>query len=373
MATETPHETLHANPDAQSAAFRMLNLAAPSPGPLIQELNDDGSVAPEPEADSDSDEDPSLMSEMLAAAEEARRAKAEAKTKEQRRLKKSFGSGFQKGFLSSKSKSKSNLTPNSNSNSNSKSNAKSKSRSNTTPGRRSGAPSEAGEARSRSEEAPTLVGKSKTAADPLRLPEVQAAMKESMAPLQAKLSEGSWLTPELMQKIQESPRLMAAMSNPAFGALLGRMQSNPSQVLKELKDSPETQELLKEFMVLMGKHFEALGAEDDAKSEAKQEEQRQVEQAARGPLAKKILEEEEAKKKAGSGSTLDHLSDRERKEVDDHLQNPEVRQLLMDEDVQRVLVEASTNPAAFHRAMQSPDIARKIRRMAHLGLVQIQQ
>lgn len=61
---------------------------------------------------------------------------------------------------------------------------------------------------------PTLRASPEASKAGLAMPEVQAAMKEKLGAFGEQLASGSWMTPDLQQRIFSNPRLMAGMSNP---------------------------------------------------------------------------------------------------------------------------------------------------------------
>lgn len=68
-----------------------------------------------------------------------------------------------------------------------------------------------------------------------------------------------WLTPELMQALESSPRLRAGLQNPAYAAALDDLRRNPTSIEK-YKNDKNLEAFLMEFCQLMGGHFEGIAA-----------------------------------------------------------------------------------------------------------------
>jgi hypothetical protein len=93
--------------------------------------------------------------------------------------------------------------------------------------------------------------------DPLRIPEVQAAMGGSMQNL---LSDKSWMTPDLSQKILSDPLLSKSLTEPRFQDALALLQKDPKQAKAKYENDEQVTAMLTKFMSLFGSHFESLGS-----------------------------------------------------------------------------------------------------------------
>merc|ERR1719387_20682 len=94
--------------------------------------------------------------------------------------------------------------------------------------------------------------------DSLRLPEVQAAIKQGTEKIK---TDKSWVTPQLMQALSSRPDLMAGLSNPDVMEAFSLMQKDPGQAKKKYANNPEVTKFLTEFSKLMATHFEVLGSQ----------------------------------------------------------------------------------------------------------------
>lgn len=339
--------------------------------PLIIEMADDGSFEIPPEQDEDeppdlvdeppaatatpatpAEDEPTLMDEMMNAATAARKLKKDKAAAEQKRVKKEFGAGFKGGFLmGGKAKTK----------------AKAK---------RSGKPL------TTASEPLTTIKYEQPTGDPLQLEEVQDAMQDSVHPMAAKLQQGEWCTPDLMQRIASNPRLAAGLANPKFAAALGELQKNPKAALKKFQHQPEMVDFLNEFCGVMGDHFTTIG-----KQEQEQSPSPPSAPSVQGPLAQQAMKrhaENEQKKRqqhsaaqqASPASTASSRAAQSKAEADQQaqvdriMQDAELRTILMDPEMQQVMVTCQ-QPGALGRFMRDPHWGPKLRKLADAGLVRI--
>ncbi|CAM9691684.1 unnamed protein product, partial [Phaeothamnion confervicola] len=189
------------------------------------------------------------MEQMMEEALACKKEKNQAAAAEQKRLKKSFGGGLKKGFFSS--------APASGRGGRGASNAK--------------PPSEA---------KPAAPQPADAVAAGLVLPEVQEAMRaDAVGPVgtgtAAQLAKGEWLTPDLLQKISNNPRLLAALQDPRFTRALELISTEPKRAAELLQHSEEARSLLAEFGALLGGHFEQLAKKAETET-AEQQEKRQA-------------------------------------------------------------------------------------------------
>lgn len=202
----------------------------------------------------------------------------------------------------------------------------------------------------------------------LILPEVQAAMEYSTNSLgggggsaAGGGAAGDWLTPELLDKISEKPRLAAMLSDPRFSKAMQLMATSPKDALGMFASSPEARDSFAELMALLADHFTGMGKAADKQAEEDEAERKRV---ADGPLAQKALRR--AAEEVGVAASP--ATGEEKAQVDSVLQQPELRELLMDPGMQRVLQECG-DPSALARYMRHPEFGPKLQLMARAGLV----
>jgi hypothetical protein len=101
----------------------------------------------------------------------------------------------------------------------------------------------------------------------LQLPEVQSAMASPS--FAAKLSDGAWVTPALMQRIAGDPRLVAGMQNPRFMEAFNAMQKDAKGTMERARGDPPLADFLQRFMAVLSAHFTELGEKEDQEKAAK--------------------------------------------------------------------------------------------------------
>lgn len=250
----------------------------------INEASEETTIAP-PEM--------SMLEMMMAAQAEAKKVKEIEQTEAAKKSTKEFGGGFKKGFFGNK-KSDFSSTNNHNSNNTSVQTATTTANKNTPQASQAKAfkasiPSPGSSQRLTSDDSKptsqtstsnlvsnsTLTSASSTSSsgrgdlptvrkDPsaksaLVMDEVQTALKGDDSML-AKLQQGEWMTPDLMETFQSNPIIAAGFKNPICMAAMQLMQSNPNEAKKRFQGQPEVELFLKEFGAVMAKHFEGLGA-----------------------------------------------------------------------------------------------------------------
>ncbi|CAM9120996.1 unnamed protein product [Scytosiphon promiscuus] len=314
-------------------------------------------------------EGPSLMEQMVAEAMAAKEEKSKERRQEQlRNTKQNFGGGLKKGFLSRQTGSAT-------------SSAAQKHRSGERKKRKDGNAQDGSGMKDampviRGRTAPSgglefdvSAGASRTAGAGFVLPEVQEAMKHSAAdPLDGtgggsgSRSDGQdWLTPELLEKISEKPRLAAMLTDPRFSKAMQLMATSPQDALGMFASSPEARESFTELMSMLSTHFTALGKAADEKTAAEEADRKKVSD---GPLAQEALR----RAAEGVGVAATPATSEEAAAVEDVLQQPELRELLMDPSMQRVLQECG-EPQVLARYIRHPEFGPKLRRMSQAGLI----
>lgn len=318
------------------------------------------------------DEGPSLMEQMMAEAMAAKEEQAQEQRQEQLRdTKSSFGGGLKKGFLSRRAVPISSSAA-----------QKGKKGERRRKEEKSSTTSKEGTSSSTAEESmPVITGRAAPSGlefdvsaeansnTSLLLPEVQEAMKHSAADRLGGNNNGpgggssgqEWLTPELLEKISEKPRLAAMLTDPRFSKAMQLMSTSPQDALAMFASNPEARESFTELMSLLSKHFTAMGEAADKKAAAEEADRKRV---ADGPLAQEALRRAEA----GVGVSTMPATTEEAATVEKVLQQPELRELLMDPGMQRVLQECG-DPRVLARYMRHPDFGPKLQLMARAGLI----
>lgn len=208
-----------------------------------------------------------------------------------------------------------------------------------------------------------------SSSSPLILPEAQNAIASHLQ------NYAEWATSDLIDSItKKHPKLVRGFCNPRFTAALQCMQENPKDTLNKLKrDEPEVFELIQEFCGVMGEHFVKLGEKQD---KVHQHTIKNTIQSFRevGPLEEKALRKLKAenlqKNQLYNQSNHDDV-----KAIDDHvssiLANDDLRSILLDPQMQRIMEECSTIGGKLHYYMRHEEYGPKLRRMMEAGLLKL--
>lgn len=315
-------------------------------------------------------EGPSLMEQMMAEAMAAREENTKEERKEHRKdTKKGFGGGLKKGFLTQSSTTGASQK--------SKKGGREKKKSLDGSSSSGAARLRAGETR---DSMPVISGRrsntggldfdvsSKAGATDagLVLPDVQEALKHSADSVGITAgsmgNSGEWLTPELLDKISRKPRMAAMLNDPRFAKAMQLMARSPKEALEMFASNPEARDTFTELMALLAEHFKEMGTVADEEKAAQEAERKRVQE---GPLAREALR----RAAEGVGVTASSPpSDEETAHVERVLEQPELRELLTDPGMQRVLQECG-EPAALARYMRHSEYGPKLQLMARAGLV----
>jgi len=318
-------------------------------GPLIQPLGEAAETKAAPSAlpAPPASEGPSLLEQMMALQSEARKEQELEKDKEVKKTTATFGDGFKKGFFGG-------------------------------GGGGGAAASSSSTAKQHSAPAPAVAQVSQQVADiptirptakltggssksnSLVIEEVQSALKEEDHALLRDLKAGQWVTPDLTQLMMGNEVLARGLRNPRCTAAIELMQRDPKEAQRRFKGDPEVDLFLREFGKVMAAHFESLSQKQPG-----EKEQQQAPEV--GPLHAEILRRAEAEG-GGAKKKIVETSTEEENRVKEVLNDPELRDFLMDPELQRILQECG-DPIKFQRHMQNPATAYKIKRLFDSGLV----
>ncbi|XP_078698008.1 uncharacterized protein LOC144925754 [Branchiostoma floridae x Branchiostoma belcheri] len=191
----------------------------------------------------------------------------------------------------------------------------------------------------------------------LELPEVQAAMKTASEQLQ---KNTDWVTEDLLKKIQSSSSITSKMEDPRFQQALAKFQRNPALAMQEYGDNPEVQKFFTEFCSILGDHFTKLSDTQDSVQPAP------VQTTTSPPGADmRVLKSTDPNQPTAEDEA----------KMREILSNPEMQQVLLDKDVQKLLQMLRTDPQSAQRYAQSagPDMQKKIRKLVEAGLLSFQR
>lgn len=179
-----------------------------------------------------------------------------------------------------------------------------------------------------------------TATNPLVFSEVRDAMANEMD-----RTRQNWMTPAFLEKLESSPKLAKAFSDPLFLHAANEMARDPAQAMKKYgKENPDFLEAMKEFVALMGN---TLSESVDPQSTAS---------ASNTP----VIPED--------------LPDHEKKLVQNVLSDPEVQDILRDREVQALLAAIQSDPRKQMRILGEcgPVMRAKLMKLVDVGLLSIQ-
>jgi hypothetical protein len=201
-----------------------------------------------------------------------------------------------------------------------------------------------------------------------------------------------WVTPDLMSQLQSNPVIAQGLMSKKCSVALTLMQQDPQEAKRRFENDPEVSLFMREFGKVMSGHFDALGNATNSSSSSGNSKPTSVENAISnsniqevGPLHADVLKRN---KEMASKETKDTpVSDTQVQEVTNHstvlghlahfliwlramqvLKDPELREMLMDPSLQRILQECG-DPVLFQRHMRDPATAAKIRKLYASGLV----
>ena len=306
--------------------------------PPIENLSVKSSVDETPVSVGDNENDKTLMQNMIDEATVARKKKEEKKARLRKKADKSFGKGLKKGFFNTAPKKKRKAK---------KRAAKDRTKATEAVDFEITTESAKKLDEKAKEEMPFLRAKKGNANDPanplnnLRIPEVQAAMKNTLN------NKKEWMTPDLLRRFASNPKLALGLQNPRFVKAMEELQKDPEAAMAKYKDDAALQDFLQEFMGLMGDHMVNLG-ESKKEQEAKKQKQQQEQQQ---EAMRKELEKADP-------------------EVAKVLRNQEVASILADPNMQKIMQEC-TKPGVLRKYMNDPDIAKKFRLLQKHGLIQM--
>lgn len=172
----------------------------------------------------------------------------------------------------------------------------------------------------------------------------QENVAEKMVKEARAASGAEWVTPELLEAMQQRPAVWKVFADPRYASALEAFRRDPKAAAAAFEASPDLRDFLREWCELMGTHFDRLG------------------DRAVGPLAQEVL------------SRADHASPatpEEQAEVDRVVNDPDLAALLMDPDTQR-LMQRCADPSEFARAARDPNQRAIIARLEAAGLVKVQ-
>ena len=169
---------------------------------------------------------------------------------------------------------------------------------------------------------------------------------------------------QLHRLLAASSTLHNALQQPRNQHILAELGQNASATLTKYQSDAEAMAFLKELMDVLGQNFEELGL--------KEPQHRQQQQPEQGPLLQAALA-----KHPHIQPIQDPAQDKKEREAADRiLGDTEVRELLLDAEMQRVLHECTQGGSGAQLVQQyprDPTMAAKLRKLAAAGLIQFEE
>ncbi|XP_071801021.1 uncharacterized protein [Asterias amurensis] len=193
--------------------------------------------------------------------------------------------------------------------------------------------------------------------DRYRLDEVQEALKAT-APL---LQNKEWITDDLLTKLEKHPNMAKKLTDPRYAQAVAKFQSNPQQAMLEYKDNQDVQQFFKDFCGLLGEHFSSMGGG--------------AAQPTPTPPVNPNIRTQDASSKADiavrSSTNPNQATAADEAKMQQILSNAEIREIMVDQRIQRLMEALRGNPDEGQRILQSagPDMRSKIHKLVEAGLL----
>lgn len=173
--------------------------------------------------------------------------------------------------------------------------------------------------------------------------EIKNASKQSSLVLndvqKAMANDKEWITEDILNKVSGDKKLLRQLSEPKFNHAMELMKRNPQEALERYKDDAEVAEFFKKFYGILGKHFTNLAASKQSQEVAEP-----------------------------------HLISQEEKEVQNIVNNPELREILQKESIQTLVKTLKENPDQAQYMLRSGSMEFKddVRKLVSAGVFNFQ-
>mmetsp|Transcript_1949 Transcript_1949/g.4194 ORF Transcript_1949/g.4194 Transcript_1949/m.4194 type:complete len:355 (-) Transcript_1949:367-1431(-) len=184
-------------------------------------------------------------------------------------------------------------------------------------------------------------------ANGLVIDEVQEEMRKQKHSFLESLERGEFVNDKLLGRLQDNGSLVERLKDPRYSAALEDMRADPSAAMKKYRDVPDVQNFFREFCGILGDHFIDLDKNQ------------------KGGVVGGGGGEGGGTSEAGGG-----VHDKERAAADAVLNDPELREMLMDPKMKKVMSDCS-RPGAMQFYMRHPEWGPKLRKMMDSGLLQV--
>ncbi|XP_048766342.2 uncharacterized protein LOC125673697 [Ostrea edulis] len=225
-----------------------------------------------------------------------------------------------------------------------------------------------------------------------KLPEVQQTLTKEAQKIAE--SKDEWLTDGLMKKIESNDKLFKKLGDKKYVEAVNQFQADPVKAMERYKDEKEIQEFLTSFCKIMGEHFTGLADDQDKtakpskpappskivelNSESEVHEAKAKPSHTINPGNTETLytrsPTEGADMSVRSSTNPNQPTAEDERRMQDILANPEIRNILMDPKVMKLIETLKFNPSEGARILQTADLELrgKINQLVQCGLLQLQ-
>jgi len=219
---------------------------------------------------------------------------------------------------------------------------------------------------------PTLTkNNTKPSSSPLVLDDVQAAMMGEGASGLLR-EEKKWNNDGLMERIKNSPRMQAGLSNPRYLQAIEDMKKDPAAAQAKYKGQKDIEDFITEFAGIMGEHFSEVGAKEEQEKKEAENTAGNLSGPSIGPLAEDAIKREAARREKGPEVGWDEKNGASQEKVDAVVGNAELSSILMDPEMQKVLQDCG-RPGAMHAYMRDKKWGPKIEMLIKHGLIKVER
>lgn len=226
-----------------------------------------------------------------------------------------------------------------------------------------------------------------------QLPEVQQTLTAEAQKMAQNKDE--WLTDDLMKEIEANDTLFKKLGDKKYVDAVNEFQSDPVRAMERYKDDKEIQEFLTAFCKIMGEHFSGLADKQDKtttpskpapqskivelNSESEVKQAKSNPPPTMNPLMSETLytrsPTEGADLSVRSSTNPNQPTAEDERRMQEIVANPEIRNILLDPKVMKLIETLKFNPNEGTRLLQQADsdLSEKIHKLVQCGLLQFQQ
>lgn len=226
-----------------------------------------------------------------------------------------------------------------------------------------------------------------------QIPEVQQTLTAEAQKIAQNKDE--WLTDDLMKEIEANDTLFKKLGDKKYVDAVNQFQSDPVKAMERYKDDKEIQEFLTAFCKIMGEHFSGLADKQDKattpskpaphskivelNSESEVKQAKSTPPQTMNPMMSETLYTRlptgGADMSVRSSTNPNQPTAEDERRMQEIVANPEIRNILLDPKVMKLIESLKFNPDEGTRLLQQADssLREKIHKLVQCGLLQFQQ